>query len=158
MNWLSGTLYLSPSRSRPRAQAQSAEPPAGRAPGEISLNNVLKLVPAEVIAPFTIVAAQYGGHGGAEKNSLLIWFGVLLIVCLGVRADASRPANGTGSWFAQVNWRLVIVSGVAFVIWAHAVSVAPPLLDFLNQTNAGFAAMVFAAIAPRLVPERVLGN
>jgi hypothetical protein len=80
------------------------------------------------------------------------WFLVSLVACVRLRADASRPATPPAemTWWNQVNKSAVIVSAIAFLIWAHAVS-SVPIFGWNNQTLAGLVAIVFGAVAPRFV-------
>ena len=128
---------------------------AGGGQADINLENILKLVPAEVVAPYIIGCNKIlENHNTA---ALLPWFAVCLLASIAVRAQASRPKQRTNMpWYREVSWPIVAVSAVAFVIWAHAVIAQPPLLSWFDQFWAGLAALLFGAVAPKFVPASAI--
>lgn len=79
-------------------------------------SRLVKLVPAEAIGPFPFLlesAKQINfGDGGARYPVYLVAW-VLLIIVIVLRARAtSEPGRGA-------QWGAVLISAVAFFIWAH---------------------------------------
>jgi len=155
---LRGTLSLSPEPQIAQApsgqlgvQQVTGRPPSSAPTGnaEINLANILKLVPAEIVAPYIAGLDQINVYKPWGPPA---WFLVSLVACVLLRADASRPATPPAgmTWWNQVNKSAVIVSAIAFLIWAHAVSNVP-IFGWNNQTLAGLVAIVFGAVAPRFV-------
>jgi hypothetical protein len=119
--------------------------------GAINLDNILKLIPGEIVPLYIAgsaiaVAAADSIPGGWRA----VVFGVCLVLCGVLRGVASTPANAQG--VVGVNWQLVIVSLLAFFLWAHAVSEHGPLITSLPAAAWGFFAMVLGVIAPLFVP------
>ena len=184
MAWLRGSLTLTATAERPAAVAHgavvtpgtaTAERPAAVAHGAVvtpgaepttaarpktptadtNLNNILKLVPAEIVAPY--VAGLDQVLAANARFGPQLWFALCLFGCMALRASATRPREPTGRpWYQEVSWAVTAVSGVAFFIWAHAVAGTPPLVPWLNQSIAGLAAVLFGVIAPQLVPAQAI--
>lgn len=126
---------------------------AGGAPpttqtGEINLDNILKLIPGEVV-PIFITGVGITVTQLTHWNAIVFW--ICFTLCGWLRAIASKPANAV-RLLEGVNWRLVLVSLAAFFIWAHAVSTAAPVSGWLPPSGWGFFAMIFGVLAPTLVP------
>jgi hypothetical protein len=86
----------------------------------------------------------------------MVW-GLLSLVFVDPRHG--EPAiRRVAPWYNEVNWRATLVSGIAFVIWAHAVIGEPPFFSWLDQFWAGLAALLFGAIAPKFVPAQAIGG
>ena len=127
-------------------------PPPGGRTGDINLDNILKLIPGEVIAPFMTGA---GLTVSLSPSRPWLWPLVVFVVCFltcgFLRAAATRPAGATG-WLEGVNWPLVGVSLVAFFIWSHAVSGSLPLTQYVPSPAWSFFALIWGVLAPKLVP------
>ena len=121
--------------------------PQPRPKGEINLDNILKLIPGEVV-PIFITGVGIGVPAVPQWRAIVFW--VCFIVCGWLRAVASKPAGPT-RLLEAVNWRLVFVSLAAFFIWAHAVSIPAPVLGWFPAPAWGFFAMIFGVLAPTLV-------
>jgi hypothetical protein len=158
MPLLRGSLWLTATKHETLATLDENttinHAPAPHQAADIDLNNILKLVPAELVAPFIIgsdkVIQKYGHLG------LSIWCILCLLCCMILRGQATRPSSSGRKWYQDFNWSVVIVSGIAFLIWAHAVSMSPPLFPFLDQTLAGLVALLFGIVAPRFVSAAVI--
>jgi hypothetical protein len=123
--------------------------PSGAKNGEITLTNIVKLIPGDVVAIY--LAAK-----GAQPDATIVlgmkWPMFLAILCtlvcllLRYLATRTRPEGA--------NWALVVVTGLAFVIWAHALyPTAPgPIFGSFYGSIAGIVAMLFGIVAPKLVP------
>ena len=109
-----------------------------RGQGTINLDNILKLIPGDVISLYmTGIGLSFGGAAlGAQAGAApvpiafgLTWptlcFAICLVACLVLRIVASTPDPFR---LSEVNWGLVIVTGLAFFIWAHAVSDRGPVV------------------------------
>lgn len=127
---------------------EGGEPPPGKG-GDIDLSNIIKLIPGDVVAIYlagrTAVAADKIVLGLTWPLFLTL---ACLLVCLILRYLATRTAP------AGPNWWLVGVTALAFLIWAHAVyptAPGPIIADFYGSI-AGVIAMLFAVVAPKLVP------
>jgi len=134
------------------ATFESAGPGAPPPKGAINLDNILTLIPGEVV-PLYIA-----GSGltippvlGLEWQVLVFW--ICFAVSAILRFVASKPANAQG-FFTGVNGPLVVVSLIAFFLWAHAVSAHGPLVTSLPPAAWGFFAMVVGVLAPLFVPAR----
>jgi len=124
--------------------------------GAISLDNILKLIPGEVV-PLYITGSGIAFEAGAWKLPWLqvpAWpaavFGICMLICIFLRATASSSA-GAANFVTGANVSLVLVSGAAFFLWAHAISEAGPIIDVLPKAVWGFFAMAFSVVAPLLV-------
>ena len=121
--------------------------------GAINLDNILALIPGEVV-PIYIA----GGGIQVEPIHNVTWtvvvFWICFFLCAVLRGQASKPPGANGI-FSGVNWRLVLVSLVAFFVWAHAVSATGhgPLVTSLPSAAWGFIAMVLGVLAPLAVPS-----
>jgi hypothetical protein len=80
----------------------------------------------------------------------LFFFILCLLACVILRIVASKSSAGLS--LRGVNWALVIVSSIAFFIWAHAVSTPGPVYAPLSGTAGAIVAMVYGVVAPKLVP------
>jgi hypothetical protein len=108
---------------------------------------LLKLIPAEVVSVYMAIRDSASAH-----KSLTIWFLLCLVVCFVLRTYASLPKSGNaGLWVVQ--WRGVIVSAIAFVLWAFAIGGDPPIPGTpLEQWSASALAALLALLAPLIVP------
>ena len=122
----------------------------GTKTGDINLTNIVKLIPGDVVAVY--LAAR-----GVVTDDQWTLFGLrwpafltaaCLLVCVFLRYWATRQGPG------GPNWVLIVVTCVAFFIWAHAVyPIAPgPIVANLYGSVAGVFAMLFGIVAPKLVP------
>ncbi len=133
------------------AQVQSARQAEPKANGEINLDNILKLIPGEVV-PLYITAiglAVVPVHGWTWPT---IVFWICLLACALLRGIASKPVGTAG--LTGVNWRLVLVSVLAFFLWAHAVSTPGPVVDWFPAPAWGFFAAILGLFAPKFVPAQ----
>src|SRR5262249_14743221 len=135
-----------------RAAGGPAPTPPTPPNGTINLENILTLIPGEVVPLYIAgsgitVAAADGFPGG--WRAIVFW--ICTLVCVVLRSVASKPVNAQGL-FAGVIWRLVAVSLLAFFLWAHAVSEHGPLITSLPAAAWGFFAMVLGVLAPLIVP------
>jgi len=132
------------------AQPDAAPPPPPS--GAINLDNILTLIPGEVVPLY--IAGSGIAVAGLDRipggwRAIVFW--VCLLVCGVLRFVASKPADARGL-FAGVNGRLVAASLLAFFLWAHAVSEQGPLITALPAAAWGFFAMVLGVLAPLFVP------
>jgi hypothetical protein len=142
-----------------RAELQNAGPDgaglAGNARATPSLENILKLIPADIVALFIAgsgLSALQTTNLPANWPQIVFW--VCMVICLLVRIVATRPETETGLSLKGVNWSLVVVTVVAFFVWAHAVSAVGPIISWLYGAIAGFFAMALGIIGPLFVrPE-----
>lgn len=156
-------LSAPPRSSRTGTATFQAEgdPPKPRN-GDINLDNVLRLIPGEVV-PLYILGAGLSGVTLTWIDWKVLVFLICLGICAALRALASQPADASG--LRGINWRLVIVTMVAFFLWSHAVTGigqnAPaglasggPLITSLPTAAWGFFAMAFSILAPKFVPAQ----
>lgn len=137
--------------AQPPSRRGDAEPaPPGR--GAINLDNILKLIPGEVV-PLYITGSGLVVPVLGERGWPVVVFVICLVICLFLRAVASRPVEGTGL-LRGANLGLVVVSGISFFLWAHAISEGGPLVWVLPQSAWGFLAMAFSVVAPVLVKDK----
>jgi hypothetical protein len=151
-------LALSPPPRLQRVTEFEAEGDGARS-GDINLDNVLRLIPGEVV-PLFIAGTGIAGVtlSWIDWKALVFW--ICFAICALLRALASQPQGARG--LRGINWRLVVVTLVAFFLWAHAVSGTPaqgqvsggPLITFLPSPAWGFFAMAFSIGAPKLVPAQ----
>jgi hypothetical protein len=146
MNFFGGGLVV-----RRRVTTAIAQDAGGGQPsknGDINLSNILKLIPADVVAIYL------AGKGLVQSQIMGISWPVLLfwacmIVCAGLRFFATRKAPG------GVNLVLIIVTLFAFFVWAHAVNdTAGPVIKDFHGSPAGFIAMLIGLFAPVVVPAQ----
>lgn len=117
--------------------------------GDFSLDNILRLVPSDVVAIYLVAKGlQLSPVGTIPWTGFAFW--TCLAVCVLLRVFASKP--GEGFSLAGTNWTLVAVTTVAFFVWAHAVSDIGPVFASFGGAAAGFVAALFGVIAPKLVP------
>lgn len=127
-----------------------AEADGAKGSGDINLDNILKLIPGEVV-PLFIAGSGIGGVNLSWVSWPLLVFLICFSICAVLRILASQPVGATG--LRSVGWRLVMVSLAAFFLWAHAVSpVGGPVVSGLPAPAWGFLAMAFGIVAPKLVP------
>jgi hypothetical protein len=139
------------SAAQPPSNIRDVEPvPTGR--GAINLDNILKLIPGEVV-PLYITGSGLVVPTFGDRGWPVVVFAICLVICLFLRAVASRPADGVGL-LRGANLGLVIVSGISFFLWAHAISDGGPLIWALPQAAWGFLAMAFSVVAPVLVKDQ----
>lgn len=118
--------------------------------GAITLDNALKLIPGDAVSLF-IAGSGLEKVVGVE-NWPLICFGVCLLICALLRMAATLPQGETLWSLKSVNWSLLIVTLVAFFVWAHAVSpTVGPVIAVFHGPVAGFFAMALGIVAPLLV-------
>ena len=153
-------ITAEPEELRPnivRAALQPAEVDGDmgrRGRGAINLDNILKLIPADIVSIY--LTARGIGTVGTPGLPLVqahwpgIVFWTCLATCIVVRVIACKPAGQAGL-FTGVNWSLVVVTALAFFIWAHAVSDIAPVIPGFSGGYAGFFAMIFGVLAPKLV-------
>ncbi len=132
--------------------AGGAQGGATRPNGAINLDNVLTLIPGEVVPLYIagsgiVVSPVFG----IEWRAIVFW--ICFVACGILRFVASKPANAQGI-FEGANGRLVGVSLIAFFLWAHAVSAQGPLVTSLPAAAWGFFAMVLGVLAPLFVPAK----
>jgi hypothetical protein len=150
---------LSAPRTR-RAELQAADevpPPGSKA--EISLANILLLIPGDIVTIYmtgksigtgTTVVAAAALPPFVAHNWVLIAFITCAIACFLFRLQATKPPVAGSSW-RDANWSLAFWTTVAFVLWAHAVSEVGPLIPWFTGGFAAFFAGLFGVFAPRLV-------
>jgi hypothetical protein len=117
--------------------------------GAPTLDNVLKLIPGEVVPLFIAGRGIAVDLPPAQWTAVIFW--TCLALCVVLRIAASKPVGAPLLSPAGVNWPLVGVTGLAFFIWAHAVSDTGPVVAAFHGPLAGFFAMVFGILAPVLV-------
>jgi drug/metabolite transporter (DMT)-like permease len=137
--------------TQPLSVLRDAEPaPPGR--GAINLDNILKLIPGEVV-PLYITGSGLVVPALGEQGWPVAVFVICLVICLFLRAVASKPVDETGL-LRGANLGLVVVSGISFFLWVHAISDGGPLIWALPQSAWGFLAMAFSVVAPVLVKDK----
>ena len=130
------------------AEAVDGEPPAPQR-GDFNLDNILRLVPSDIVAIYLIAKGVTSGPVlGFPWPAFAFW--ACILVCVLLRMVATTP--GAGIVLREVNWTLVGVTAVAFFIWAHAVSDVGPVIESFRGAAAGIIAALFGVVAPRLVP------
>jgi hypothetical protein len=149
MGFLGNGLVIRP----PSAAGALAPAPGGAAPsgtGEINLSNILKLIPADIVAVYLAGKAVVAPENLYWGFHWPFWFCLLcMLACLILRYAATKSAPG------GVNWLLILVSIVAFFIWAHAVSETQgPVIPGFYGGIAGVVAMLFGIVAPVIVPAQ----
>jgi hypothetical protein len=138
---------------RPEATAQDAggPPPAPpNATDKINLSNILKLVPGDVVAIYL------AGMGYDPKDPVVagitwptLFFWLCLLACILLRYFVTKKSPG------GVNWMLIVVTTVAFFVWAHAVNqMHGPVIPGFYGSAAGFVAMLIGLFAPVVVPSQ----
>lgn len=137
--------------ARRQGALQNAAPGETKGPrGAITLDNALKLIPGDAVSLFIAGSGlqKAVGIGGWTQ----ICFGVCFLVCALLRMAATLPKGETLWALKQVNWSLLIVTLVAFFVWAHAVSPTEgPVIAAFHGPAAGFFAMVVGVLAPLFV-------
>jgi hypothetical protein len=133
------------------AGAGAATPTTG---GDTYLTAVLKLVPAEIITLYMAVRDSASAH-----QSLRLWFIICAVACLILRGYASLPKSAKGHTlnFKDPQWIGVVISVVAFYLWAYATGAGPEwpsLLKYLQpeQWLASAMAGILGILAPLVVP------
>jgi hypothetical protein len=127
----------------------------GSPKGDFDLNNILKLIPADIVAAY-LTAKDLGralpGDSAPfiQRHWLQIDFWTCLVVCAAFRIVMTAP-DGPINWRTGVNWSLVLTTVVAFFIWAHAVGSEAPVIPGFSGSFAGFFAVLLGLFAPRLV-------
>ncbi len=130
----------------PVALAQGAGE-GGTPTGDINLSNILKLIPGDIVAVYLAgKGIVHANVAGMTWPTLLFW--LCLIGCAILRYFLTKRAPG------GVNWLLIIVTTLAFFIWAHAVNDVGPVIVSFNGSVAGIAAMLFGVVAPVVVPSQ----
>jgi hypothetical protein len=120
--------------------------PAASAPPDNYLSALLKLIPTEIVAIYLAAKAAW-----VTNNALLYWFGLCLLACICLRAYSSMPRDSTEP--AKPQWASVLVSSIAFVLWACAMGPPSPLGAYgLPEWAAGGIAGLFGILAPFLIP------
>ncbi|MGO9264707.1 MAG: hypothetical protein ACLQBA_07450 [Candidatus Binataceae bacterium] len=123
--------------------------------GAINLDNILKLIPGDVVSLYmTGIGLAVGGQNGAMDPGAILFglrwpticFWICMGACLLLRILASKPVGAAG--MQDVNWGLVLMTCIAFFIWAHAVSDTGPVIRGFHGAVAGFIAMVVGLFAP----------
>ena len=135
----------------PEAGVLIQEAAAPGAPGKIAgdsyMTALLKLIPTEVVSIYMAIR-----DSATEHHFLMGWFFLCLATCILLRSYSSAPATG-GSGLRAVQWQSVIVSSVAFVLWAFSIGPDQPVPSLhLEQWLAAALAALFGVIAPLLVP------
>jgi hypothetical protein len=139
-----------PAPARAAALAEDASAATPGKTGEINLDNILKLIPGEVVPLYlTGIGLAVPAIIGISWRAIVFW--LCLLTCCGLRIIASRPV-GTPGILRGANLALVIVSLIAFFLWSHAVSTPGPIITGLPPYAWGFFAAIFGLFAPRLVP------
>jgi hypothetical protein len=144
MNFLGNGLVI---HHTPVALAQDAGPGGGTPTGDINLSNILKLVPGDIVAVY--LAGKGIVHSDVASiawPTLLFW--LCLLACVLLRFLVTKRAPG------GVNWVLIIVTSVAFFVWAHAVNDVGPVIAGFNGSVAGIVAMLLGLFAPVAVPSQ----
>jgi hypothetical protein len=133
----------------PSAATGAAEgAPKQPAKGDNYLSAALKLVPAEIVTLYLATKDTAADHHG-----LTTWFVLCLVTCFIFRAYSNVP-DKPGAGIREVQWRAVMVSTIAFFLWAFATAEQgkPPIAGLnLEPWLAGAAAGLFGLLAPALV-------
>ncbi len=117
--------------------AQSEESPGTKQ----YLEKVAKLVPSEVIAGYLAIVGFIAAVGDADARLWLGWaaFALGLVLTpfyLNTQAEPDRPKRNH-----------LILSTVAFVVWAYAVSGATLLPDFHTDAVASIVLIAFSLVS-----------
>jgi len=157
-NFLRGgtRIYTELTPARPLAHLDSVDPDnKPRTPEETNrsdtyLTTLLKLVPAEIVSVYMAIR-----DSATQHQALALWFFACLIVCFILRAYASLPKTSAGErkGITQVQWIGVIVSCIAFCLWAFSIGSERPVSWIpLDQWLAAALAALLSILAPLLVP------
>jgi hypothetical protein len=138
-------LAITPRRVGNLQAAGPGDGDAGKG-GALTLDNVLKLIPGDVVPLF--IAGQGISTEISRDQWAQITFWVCFAICGLLRIAASKPKGAPALSLKGVNWSLVIITLLAFVIWTHAVSDVGPLVPAFHGPVAGFFAMAFGIVAP----------
>jgi hypothetical protein len=145
----SGLVVRPPASAGALAQAAPAPGAPAAGNGEINLSNILKLIPADIVAVYLAgnAVSPETVFWGKHWPFWFCWLCVLACIIVRYAATKSAPSG--------VNWLLILVSTVAFFIWAHAVSEQHgPVIDIFHGAIAGVVAMLFGIVAPAIVPAQ----
>lgn len=147
MDFFGNGLVLRRPRIATLQDAGGGDAPAPKKTADINLSNILKLIPADVVAIYLagkgLVTDPIMGIGWPV---LLFW--LCVVVCVALRFLATRAAPG------GVNVVLIVVTVVAFFVWAHAVNDVGPVITSFHGSAAGFIAMLIGLFAPAVVPAQ----
>jgi hypothetical protein len=111
------------------------------------MTTLLKLVPAEVVSLYMAFRDSFQTH-----ELLWVLFVLCLVTCIILRVYANMPKTQDASW-SQTQKTNVLLSCVAFVLWAHAIGPKPPIphLNLENWLAAPLVA-IFSVLAPIFAP------
>lgn len=130
-----------------RADTSPAQEENGPAQGDNYLSALLKLIPAEVISIYMAIRDSASQH-----HFLAQWFVLCLITCIIFRAYSNLPGKADSTW-RDIQGRSVLVSAIAFFLWAFAIGSEPPIPQVhLDPWLASALAALFGLLAPLLVP------
>ena len=117
--------------------------------GDISLTNIVKMIPGDVVA---IYLTARGAVPETQTVLGLRWPFFLTVACLVVCFVLRYFATRAGS--SGPNWPLILVTCIAFFIWAHAIypKGPGPIFPDLYGSVAGVIAMLLGIVAPKFVP------
>lgn len=146
MDFFGSGLVLRRPRVATFQDAEGGGAPPPRKTADINLSNILKLIPADVVAIYLAGKGLKDVILGIEWPVFLFWLCVL--VCVVLRFLATRAAPG------GVNILLIVVTVVAFFVWAHAVNDVGPVIASFHGSAAGFVAMLIGLFAPAVVPAQ----
>jgi hypothetical protein len=154
---LAGLEPLAQAADPRQARLDDAGAPPGSSRAEISLANILLLIPGDIVTIYMTgkgitpdTGDAKGAHTFIQLHWVLIAFVTCAIACFLFRLQATKPAGDGASW-RDANWSLAFWTTVAFVLWAHAVSSVGPLIPGFAGGYAAFFAGLFGVFAPRLV-------
>lgn len=121
--------------------------------GDSYLSALLKLIPAEIITIYLATKEAAAAH----DNGLTILFLACLVTCIIFRIFSNLPDKPGAKIRADVQGWSVIVSAIAFVLWAFATAEQgkPPVAIAgwtLEPWLAGILAGLFGIVAPLVVP------
>jgi hypothetical protein len=158
-----------PVRGATRIYAEATPTAADFAPGspkpkapDSYLTTLLKLIPSEIVAGYVAVGQMW-----QSKGYLLVWFWLCMVACFLFRAYASLPKDQPGGP-KQVQWVAVLITCVAFYLWASTVyspgdaKGAPSALNIipdgwgriaLEPWQAGGIGLLFSILAAVFVPK-----
>jgi hypothetical protein len=136
----------------PRRATVYAESAKHTSDTEAYLDRALRLIPADVVAGYLTVRGFWMPHTSAAQsedllaNAVLNWW----LPLLGLTATVVLRILGTSKTFARfddIQWKTVIISGLAFGLWVLAIQ--NPVFDLhLDPRIAPSLLVLFTLLSP----------
>lgn len=137
--------------SPPSVNAKSSGPPKA----DSHMDQVAKLVPAEIVAAFLAVDNLILSKIGEASNTtdsikMIYWGGVFTVLLIATPFYVKRAIT---SQLPLLKSQLV-VSTLAFVFWAFAIGGPFALTNWYDHMYAGLALIVFSVVSPLMIPKK----